>query len=208
MISEKNSIPKAILFDMDGVLIESQDAWWRAINVALTSSDHPTITKKEFINHLWGNDFKKSIAYLGITANVFLDCKEWTQTYLDHIILKENAYETLSTLHKKYQLAVITNTQRFITEQVLDHFDLTSFFDEIVCADDVKKGKPYPDIIHRACKLLNIPVDEAVVIGDTKSDFLASKQAGCTMIGMNYENNGLSIKQLSEIPKILNQIGT
>jgi len=206
-MTSQNLLPKAILFDMDGVLIESQDAWWKAINIALTCSQHPTITKEEFVNHLWGNDFKKSIAYLGITANVFLDCKEWTQTYLDHIILKENAYETLSTLHKKYQLAVITNTQRFITEQVLDQFDLTSLFDEIVCADDVKKGKPHPDIIFHACNLLNIPTDQAIVVGDTNSDFLASKQAGCTMIGMNFkQDHNPFITHLSEIPQIVNQL--
>ena len=206
-MASQNLPPKAILFDMDGVLIESQDAWWRAINVALSCSHHPTITKKEFVNHLWGNDFKQSISYLKITANVFLDCKEWMQTYLEHILLKEDAHETLSTLHERYQLAVITNTQRFITEQVLHQFDLTHFFDGIVCADDVNKGKPHPDIIYQACKLLDIHTDEAVVIGDTKSDFLASKQAGCAMIGMNYKHNhNPFISQLSEIPKIINQM--
>ena len=138
---------------------------------------------------------------------MFLNCKEWTQTYLDHILLKEDAHETLSTLQETYKLAVITNTQRFITEQVLDQFDLTSLFDEIVCADDVKKGKPHPDIIFHACNLLNIPTDQAIVVGDTNSDFLASKQAGCTMIGMNFkQDHNPFITNLSEIPQVINQI--
>jgi beta-phosphoglucomutase-like phosphatase (HAD superfamily) len=206
MQTKKNVFPKALLFDMDGVLIDSQNAWWKAINVALSCSNHPTITRKEFINHLWGNDFKKTMTYLDIDAGVFLDCTTWPPIYLKHVILKNDAISTLSTLQKKYQLALITNTQRYITEQVLDQFKLTSFFNAIVCADDVKNGKPAPDIIFHACRLLEVSVSDSVVIGDTQSDYLACKHAGCQMIGMNFENNGQSIQYLSELPHMITQL--
>jgi len=206
MKSMQNSFPKAILFDMDGVLIDSQDAWWKAVNIALKCSNYQTITKEEFINNLWGNDFKKSITYLGIKANVFLDCQEWPSEYLKHVVLMKDAISTLSLLEKRFPLAIITNTQRFITEQVLKQFQLTTFFNAIVCADDVKQGKPAPDIIYQACNQLHIPVSDAIVVGDTKTDFLASKHAGCHMIGMNFENNGHTIHHLSEIPQIINQL--
>jgi len=203
MTNQNNSFPKAILFDMDGVLIESQDAWWRAINVALTRSQYPPITKTDFVNNLWGNDFKKSVSYLGIDPAVFLECKEWTREYLKHVILKKDAISTLSKLQSKYKLAIITNTQRHITQQVLDQFQLKPFFRSIVCADDVKKGKPAPDIILKACEILQVSVSDVIVIGDTKSDLLACQQAGCQMIGMNFKNDGYSIHYLSELPKII-----
>lgn len=203
MTYQTTVFPKAILFDMDGVLIDSQDAWWKAINVALTQSNYHPITKKDFVNNLWGNDFKKSVSYLGIDPSVFLECKEWTKEYLQHVILKKDARTILSTLQSTYQLAIITNTQRYITEQVLDQFKLTSFFTSIICADDVKKGKPAPDIILKACELLHVSISDIVVIGDTKSDLLACQQAGCLMIGMNFDNNGYCIHHLSELPKTL-----
>lgn len=206
MTNQIINYPKAILFDMDGVLIDSQHAWWKAINVALSCSNHATITKKEFIDNLWGNDFKTSISYLGIKANVFLDCKEWTQTYLDYVLLKKDVISTLSSLKQSFPLAVITNTQRFITEQVLNRFHLTSFFNAVVCADDVKKGKPAPDIIYQACKQLNVSTSEVIVVGDTKSDLNASKSAGCEMIGMNFNNGGKIIHNLSELPAVIKKV--
>ena len=206
MNNKNYSYPKALLFDMDGVLIDSQDAWWKAINVALTFSEYPTISKEEFNKNLWGNEFEQSLTYLGIKANVFTDCKNWSTTYLQNIILNKDAISTLTKLKKHFSLAVITNTQRFITEKVLKQFNLSKFFDEIVCADDVNQGKPSPEIILHACKLLNISTSDAVVIGDTKIDYQAAQKAGCTMIGMKYNNGGQYIDQLSEIPTVLQKM--
>lgn len=206
MTIQQDSFPKAILFDMDGVLIDSQDAWWKAINVALTRSNNQTITKQEFISNLWGNDFKKTISYLDVKENIFLGHNDWTTEYLKHIILANDAVSTLETLQELYSLGLITNTDRFVTKQVLKRFQLTSFFNVIVCADDVQRGKPSPDIIYHACKSLNVSVSDVIVIGDTRSDFLACQQAGCHMIGINFDDHGHSIKHLSEIPHFISQL--
>jgi phosphoglycolate phosphatase len=199
MITKNISYPKAILFDMDGVLIESKDAWWKAINMALTSSNHPNLSKEKFDKHLWGNDFKQSLTYLGIKENVFLDCKDWSLTYLKNVTMKEDVISTLSILQNHFSLAVITNTQRCITKKVLKQFNLTKFFEEIVCADDVTKGKPSPEMILHACKSLGISTADALVIGDTKIDFQAAQKAGCIMIGMNFDNGGQHITRISEL---------
>lgn len=206
MTTEKRVFPKAILFDMDGVLIDSQDAWWKAVNDALSCSHHPTITKKEFVDNLWGNDFKKTLSYLGVDKKVFQDCKTWPRTYLNHVNLMNDAVSILSELQETYVLALITNTQRFITSQVLNRFQLTSFFKTVVCADDVENAKPAPDLIYNACDNLAVSVSDVVVVGDTKSDFLACKHAGCIMIGVKFDNGGHIVNNLSELPIELKKI--
>jgi HAD superfamily hydrolase (TIGR01549 family) len=206
MIAQLDKSPKAILFDMDGVLIDSQDAWWKAVNDALSYSHHQTITKQDFIDNLWGNDFEQSLSYLGVNKNVFLVCDTWPKVYLNHVRLMDDAVSTLTSLHHSFKLAVITNTERFITKQVLSEFQLSSFFKEVICADDVKKGKPAPDMIYKACDLLHTKISDVVVIGDTKNDYFACQQAGCHMIGMRFNNGGAMVKQLSDLPVLLNQL--
>lgn len=205
MTEKLAQFPKAILFDMDGVLIDSLKAWWKAINLALDLAHYPQISIKKFTQHIWGNDFQESMKYLEIHEDIFSKNKEWVPIYLNHITLSENTLIILSELYKKYPLGIITNTQHHITDLVLEKFNLQSFFSTIVCADDVKKGKPSPDMILKTCDLLDVSVSEVIAIGDTKKDLLACEKAGCLMIGMNFQTR-YEIKNLREIFFVLKNI--
>ncbi|MBC7110413.1 MAG: HAD-IA family hydrolase, partial [Archaeoglobi archaeon] len=80
------------------------------------------------------------------------------------------------------------------------------FFDVIVTGDEVKAGKPHPEIILRACELLGVSPKEVVLVGDTQSDVIAGKSAGCrAVIGVGTEADFKisSLKELLEILKIL-----
>ncbi|MCK5636548.1 MAG: HAD family hydrolase, partial [Thermoplasmatales archaeon] len=50
--------PEAILFDMDGVLVDSLDSWWASLNESLTKYGQAEITRDEFINKYWGHDLQ------------------------------------------------------------------------------------------------------------------------------------------------------
>ena len=74
--------PKAILFDLDGVLVDSFDAWLAALNDALKFYNHKELTKKDFIDRYWGHDLFDNIKELNLTYEVGEACNYF---YKNHI---------------------------------------------------------------------------------------------------------------------------
>ena len=112
---------KAILFDMDGVLIDSHDAWFYIFNKALDHFEGKKITVEEFDNKLWAKAFDK-VAKDYFTApleEIREYYKEIYADYKDRVTVMDNAKKTLSTLKKKgLLLAVVSNTQQNVVEKV------------------------------------------------------------------------------------------
>jgi phosphoglycolate phosphatase-like HAD superfamily hydrolase len=66
--------PSAVLFDMDGVLIDSLDSWWQALNDALKRFKHQEITREEFIETYWGHDLRANLERLQLNPEVAEFC--------------------------------------------------------------------------------------------------------------------------------------
>jgi len=198
---------KAILFDMDGVLVDSINAWRHVFNDALKHFGFKKIAKKDFIKDFGApieHDVKKY--FKGKTI------KEVENVY-NMNFRKRRKYvklfpESISTLKqlKKYQIKIglITNSTRFITSTILTHFKIKKYFKVLVTMDDVKRRKPAPDMILKACKMLKVKSENTILIGDTKNDILAGKRANCITAG--YKVNGDNrIGNLNSITRFLNQ---
>ena len=191
----------ALLFDMDGVLINSVAAWWHALNEALIHNKYPPITKDEFTKRYWGHDLHDTLALMKVNPKVLDHCNALYETYLDEVVLFPDAKDVL-TYFQSYPKSIITNTPRFLTEKIIRHLSLESFFDAVVTGDDVGKGKPYPDIIYKACNILKVESSNTVLIGDTKSDITAGHAAQCTIIGVNIKAD-YTISSLAHLKKLI-----
>ena len=193
--------PKAILFDMDGVLVDSLDSWWLSLNTALEAFNQKKISKEEFIKKYWGHDLYDNIKKMNLPMEVARFCNN---VYGDHITRIKIYKETKPTLEKlvKYKKAIITNTPRNCATQILRQFSIEKFFDFIITSDDVTWGKPNPEIVLKACELLNVEPKDVVLVGDTDSDVKAGKAAGCIVIGLNVDADYV-IKNISELVLLL-----
>ena len=106
------------------------------------------------------------------------------------------------------KIGCITNSHRDITAVEIEKSGLKKFFDVVITADDVKKPKPAPDMLLKACKKLKVRIEEIAFIGDTQTDRLTAEKIHCTFIGFRM-NTALKIKNLSElIPLIKNKLST
>ena len=198
---------KAILFDMDGVLVDSINAWRHVFNDTLKHFGFKKIAKKDFIKDFGApieHDVKKY--FNGKTI------KEVEKIYnlnfkrrKNHVKLFPQSISALKQL-KKYpiKIGLITNSTRFITSAILNHFKLKRYFKVIVTMDDVKRRKPAPDMILKACKMLKVNPKNTILVGDTMNDMIAGRRAGCFTVGYKVRGDN-RIEKLNSITRFLNQ---
>ncbi len=191
----------AILFDMDGVLVDSLDAWWHALNTSLKTFGIKEISKEEFVKRYWGHDLYDNLEKMNLNIEIGLECSRIYTQYIDKIKIFPDAEKTLEKLGG-YRKGLITNTPKDSTYQILKKFDIQKYFDTIVTTDDVKKGKPDPEIVLKACKNLGVNPKNVVLVGDTWSDIEAGRGAGCTVIGLNIDGD-FTIKKLYELVELV-----
>jgi len=193
--------PKAILFDMDGVLVDSLDSWWLSLNTALEAYNQKKISRDEFIEKYWGHDLYDNIKKMNLPLEVARFCNNVYGKNIDKITIYKETKPTLEKL-VKYKKAIITNTPKDCTVQILKKFSIEKFFDFIITSDDVITAKPNPEIVLKACKLLKVEPKDVVLVGDTDSDVKAGKAAGCEVVGINVDAD-YKIKSISELILLL-----
>jgi len=186
---------------MDGVLIDSLDSWWHALNDALSMFKHPTITREEFVRTYWGHDLRWNLQRLHLNPEVATFCNLTYGGHLNDVKIYPETKPTLAEL-SKFRKAIITNTPADCTKEILQKFDISEYFEAIVTSDDVTHAKPDPEIVFKACEMLQVEPSTVMLIGDTTSDVKAGRAAGCTVVGINVDAD-ITIHKLSELVTVL-----
>jgi len=196
---------KAILFDMDGVLIDSYEAWFKLFNFTLKKYGFKEINKKEFDEKVWAQDFAT------VTTKFFKgkDVKEISKFYFSNFMnfteyLKKmkNVEFVLKELNKRgLKTAVVTNTYNEIATELLRGVGLYDYFDLVLGGDDVEKGKPFPDMVLLACKKLDIANKDSVLVGDTRWDMITAEKAGAKFVAYKFDGSKRidDLKELMEL---------
>ena len=107
-----------------------------------------------------------------------------------------------SVKKRRLKLGLISNSTRFIVMSILNHYNLKKYFDVIMAMEDVKNRKPAPDMILKACKILEVSPKNTIIVGDTSNDMIAGKMAGCIMVGYRIDGE-YRINNLKEIEKFI-----
>lgn len=175
-----------IIFDMDGLIFDTEriaiSAWQKA------SKDFGYELNPEVIKNAIGLDF---IETEKVFKNDFGNCFPYNNIKKQRIAyavkeieengipVKPGLYELLKYLRKTPILkAIATSTERERTEKYLRMAEIVDEFDTVVCREDVKKGKPEPDIFLEAAKRLNCSPLECIVLEDSESGLKAASKAG------------------------------
>ena len=173
-------MPKAVLFDMDGVLIDSYEAWYCIFNKTLSHFQGRTISREEFNKKVWAQDFHTtSKEYFKVELKEIL---AYFITLKEILSKKAKVFPGIKRLLAKLKkrgimLAVVTNTNKIIAESILKKLDLFAYFDIIIGGDEVKNGKPEPDMLLLALNKLNLKNSQVIFIGDSEWDKLAAQNA-------------------------------
>lgn len=196
---------KAIIFDMDGVLIDSHGVWFAMFNEALSHFENKKISQAEFDKNIWAKNFNAtSKSYFSVPRDEILDYfNKGKEKFLDNVSAYKDAAATLAKLKEEgFKLAVATNTHSLLASGILEKADLGKYFDLILGGDQVKNGKPEPDILIKTLKDLKLKKRDVVFIGDTIWDRIAAKKAKIKFVGLRIDGNQ-RIEDLSDLLKLV-----
>jgi HAD superfamily hydrolase (TIGR01509 family) len=206
---------KAVIFDLDGVIIDSEPIYLQINKKVLHHFDIVSSTE----------DFNQSVGMT--TVGTFTMLKEKYQfpypieelvAYHHEVVWDtftnlaaepiDGIRELLITLKKhKIPMAVASSSPKKIINVIINKFELKDYFNYIVSGEEVSHGKPAPDIFIETAKRLTIAPADCVVIEDSKNGSIAAKKAGMTCIGFQNLNSGnQDLRQADLIVDAITQI--
>jgi len=197
---------KVVIFDMDGTLVDSSITIVNAINYVREHFGFHPFSKEYILERI--NDHTINPAQVFYHVPRFEPIHEklfseyYTQNHKKELTLYDGIYELLVELKDRgFKLAVATNAYRNSALESLSHLKIEDMFDVIVCSDDVKNAKPYPDMIYKILRELDIPNSNAIFIGDGARDEACAKRAGVKylMVDWGFSDNIGAITSVDEL---------
>jgi len=178
---------KAVLFDMDGVLIEAKEWHYDALNRALELFGMP-ISRFDHLSTFDGLPTKKKLEMLSLDRGLPVELHEFLneikQAYTMEIVYAQCKPKfthefALSTLKADgYKIAVCSNSIRNSVVTMMEKSGLIKYIDHIVSNEDVSKGKPDPEMYVNAMSYFELSPQECLIVEDNENGIRAAKASG------------------------------
>jgi pyrophosphatase PpaX len=180
---------KAVLFDIDGTLLDTTEFIYQAFEHTIKKFGLPN-TSRETLSKLIGKPLEDCYAAI-ISSDETTHLVEAHRLYQEkNLHLSIPFPDTVTTLqHLKeqhIQLVAISTRSKRTSLATLELAGIVSFFDLVISREDISKQKPDPEGIQKALKFLMLKPKEAMMVGDTDVDVNAGKNAGVQTIGATY----------------------
>ncbi len=201
---------KAIIFDLDGVLVDTKHIHFKALNNALKKFKFKEITINDHIKIYDGLPTSEKLKILRkknkIPINSFSKIKNYKQKITEHILKKnikknKKIINIMKSLHGRYKIAVATNAVNSTLEICLKKLGISKYVDFKLTNEDIKNPKPNPEIYLRIFIKFGIYPSEALIIEDSHYGREAAISSGAKLF---------PIKKMSElnIKKIKNNLSS
>ena len=195
-ITESMLRAKAVIFDMDGVIIDSEGFWKQAEKEVFTSlgvevtDEHAEVTQSmttSEVTEFWYDKFPWENKDLKVVEEMVvsrvIDLIETEECLIKGV---KDFIETIKS--REYKVGLATNSPHVIASAVLERFELSHLFDTVSSAEFEDKGKPDPSVYNSTAKKLDTDKVNCLVIEDSYSGVLAAKRAGMTVLAFTNGN--------------------
>jgi HAD superfamily hydrolase (TIGR01509 family) len=214
---------RAVIFDLDGVLADSEP-WWSQIDTKLLA-EYGITYRGEYHKNVLGVSYRLAVEFYKNAFHISAPVEELmrrrgeiaTEFFANRVDLFSSAKETLEELRQlKLRLAVATSSVRASALPFLERTGIRSSFEVIITGDEVERGKPHPDIYIFTTEKLNLAPNACLVIEDALSGVAAAKAANMPVAAIpdtrfvdprEYQKEAdYVLGSLSEIPALIRRV--
>jgi len=184
----------AVLFDLDGTLVDTAPDLGFALNTLLQQEGHPPLP-----HHLIRPEASNgSAGLLGLGFGISTDDprylslqQRFIQLYQDNIARESNLFSGMAAVLEQLEMkqipwGIITNKPAFLTIPLVTKLELSERAACVVSGDTVSHSKPHPAPMLHACKLISLQPEDCIYIGDAARDIAAGKNANMTTLTARY----------------------
>jgi HAD superfamily hydrolase (TIGR01509 family) len=215
---------RAVIFDLDGVLADSEP-WWNQIDAKLLAG-YGVNYRGEYHRNVLGLSYQLAVEFYKNAFHISASVEELmrrrgeiaTEFFANRIDLFPSAETTLKELRQlKLRLAVATSSVSASARPFLDRTGIRSLFEVIITGDEVQRGKPHPDIYLCTAEKLDVPAAVCLVIEDSLPGVAAAKAANMRVAAVpdmrfvdprEYQKEAdYVLGSLSEIPALICCVG-
>lgn len=187
---------RAIFFDLDGTLIDTDDALLEALARRLErwswafGSGGPRPLLRRAVLAVEGpiNAVISALDAVGLDDNLFSIGDRLHRAKGDRekssFVAVDGALEMIRSLHPAYRLGVVTTRSRADALAFLRQFELESILEVLASRQDTRRLKPHPEPVRRAANSVGLSPDQCVLVGDTPVDVVSAKVAGAYAVGV------------------------
>ena len=172
---------RAVIFDLDGVLVDSHKVMNEAFNIAYAEVVGAGTPPFEEYQRHQGLYFPDIMRIMGLPLEMEEPFVRESYRLADQVPVFDGVVDVLTTLRANgLRLAVATGKSGVRARSLMDTLGLLGYFDHVVGSDEVSRPKPAPDIVLRALHLLSLPADQAIMVGDAPADLASARGARVT----------------------------
>ena len=190
---------KAVLWDMDGTLVDSGELHWIAWRNTM-ANEGIVITREQFLSTFGQRNDSIIPSWLGsaVTAERIERIAQTKEELYRHLVSRVGiAHEPgvarwLRRLHKRgWQQAIASAAPRANIDAVLEALSANDIFQGIVSAEDVHRGKPDPEVYLLAASRVGVPAERCIVVEDAGAGIEGARRAGMRSIGVSHNGKDL-----------------
>ena len=183
-------LPSAVIFDVDGLLVDSEQYWDEARRTFV--AEHGGGWTSDDQRRVMGANSAEWARYIADRFEIAMPPEQIIQDvqqrildrYQEHVPVLPGALETVRALASRYALGVASSGPCPVIEGVLNHLGIRESFAAVVSADEVARGKPAPDVYLEAARRLDVDPRRVVAFEDSANGAAAARAAGMKVIAV------------------------
>lgn len=206
---------RAIIWDMDGVIIDSEPYHFQSeidilrqygINITTEiAKEHLGLKAEDYFSKI-AEKYNKNLPIVELLQKHY----EYSVNTVSSVVpLNPNVIEVLTSLNDSYLQVLATSSPKVFTDAIINRFNLSPFFKLVITGEDIIAGKPDPEIFLDAASQLSVKPGECVVVEDSLNGFKAAKEAGMKLIAYKAGHNSeidfsLADYKIEDLKQVIN----